>query len=429
MNEKHNVAMVNLNKPTFVPVKVEGWTLFASDGGEHWLRDLDLAERAELANQRDIRTHIKKAIDDGAITLVDSVAVGDATNGPGTYAVDEVVPRGDRGATQTGKVYYLNEEAALVVLMRLRTPKAVEVTKAVVRVFLAVVRGEIPQKIYVPANDIEAQVRLLALRQKEALAIYLMAPDLFGKDYLRHKVEHAAALVTGEKPVVEISLLSVEGYLQERGVDARTRKSKASSFGKRVKAVYFEKYGEYPPMQARDINHAERRVCSYSEKDRPVFDQVFEEMFSGQAMRALDLNTLSGEVPEPVPPPPPPPTVNTSVEGWSLRGLLERFKHAGMTGLTEGKIRDAATSLGLTGDVRYGHQSTITVDGRRVVSRPWRYNEEAAVVLEPALRLYLRNLAGGVGAQNAMTSAVTMTGKVGTGPRSRVRFNAIRAPG
>ena len=55
---------------------------------------------------------------------------------------------------------------------------------------------------YVPANDVEAQIRLLAHRQKEALMIYVALPDLFSKDFLRHKVEHAVALVMGEKPVV-----------------------------------------------------------------------------------------------------------------------------------------------------------------------------------------------------------------------------------
>jgi hypothetical protein len=145
--------------------------------------------------------------------------------------------------------------------------------------------------------------------------------------------------------------------------------------------------------------------------------------------RPLDFSTIVGHVPEPVPPPPAPPRVNTSLEGWSLRGLLERFKKAGMVGLTTTKIRDAAVGLGLLGDLRYGHSSQIKNEHGRVVSNPWRYHEEAVGLLEPTLRLYLRNVAGGLGEQNAMAIAVAMTGKVGSGWVDRAPFKAIRTPG
>ncbi len=145
--------------------------------------------------------------------------------------------------------------------------------------------------------------------------------------------------------------------------------------------------------------------------------------------RPLDLSTIVGHVPEPVPPPPSLLRANTSLEGWSLRGLLERFKQAGMTGLTTTKIRDAADGVGLIGDPHYGHWGQIKNEHKRVVSSPWRYNEEAAAVLERTLLMYLGNVAGELSERNAMTTALAMTGKVGSGATRRPPFNVIRAPG
>ncbi|WP_437310763.1 hypothetical protein [Sorangium sp. So ce388] len=288
----------------------------------------------------------------------------------------------------------------------------------------------------ISANDVEGQLRLLALRQKTALEIYAAVPGLYSEAFLRQKVEHAVALLEGRAPAIDNPLLSVEGYLQQRGVHARTRKSKASIFGKRLKALYTEERGREPPMQLRDVNHAERPVCSYAETDRPLFDRVFEEMFPTPANRPFNLSSLVDDALEPIPPSPPPPPlpsgrqrVDTDIEGWSLRGLLKQFKSAGMDGLTTTKIRDAAVGLGLVGNLHYGHWSELKNEHGRTVSNPWRYHERAVGLLEPTLRLYLRKLAGGLGELTAMTSAVAMTGKVSSGATGRLPFKAIRAPG
>jgi prophage antirepressor-like protein len=129
-----------------------------------------------------------------------------------------------------------------------------------------------------PVLDVESQIRILALRHRESLSLYTVVPGLYSDDFLRHKVEHGAALVMGQKPVVEIPLLDVTGYLQSRGLTAAERKSNGSTFGKRVKALYVAKHGEPPGKLARDVNGGSREVFSYTEQDRQVFDQAFEEM-------------------------------------------------------------------------------------------------------------------------------------------------------
>jgi hypothetical protein len=126
------------------------------------VRDLDLAERAGLRVPRDVRRTIKSAIADGAISSPgDGVGASPATPPGGALAwwQAEAVAQPNGGA-QTVRVYYLNEAAALVILMRLRTKVAVEVTRAVVRVFMAARRGAVappaPAAPFAPTGGLEA---------------------------------------------------------------------------------------------------------------------------------------------------------------------------------------------------------------------------------------------------------------------------------
>ncbi|WP_437948702.1 hypothetical protein WME98_50125 [Sorangium sp. So ce296] len=148
-------------------------------------------------------------------------------------------------------------------------------------------------------DDQESQIRLLALRQREALSIYVAIPGLYAPEYLRHKVEHAAALVTGERPAIENPLLDVSGYLRARGLTAAELKSKGPTFGKRVKALYTAERGEAPKRLPRDINGSSREVFSYTERDRRLFDQAFAEMFGAPAALPTDpAPTPANDAPE-----------------------------------------------------------------------------------------------------------------------------------
>jgi len=136
-----------------VPVEIDGWTLFHGDDG-YWIRDLDLADRAEMSNPRDIRAHIRKAAKDGAVTIV---AAGDdggrEDDAALVRAVEEVVEIGS-GASRKTVVFYLNRKGAVKMLLRLRTPKAIELQDVVVDVFFhAMAKTTIMQNAIVPAND------------------------------------------------------------------------------------------------------------------------------------------------------------------------------------------------------------------------------------------------------------------------------------
>lgn len=131
----------------------------------------------------------------------------------------------------------------------------------------------------VAANDTERQLRLLLLRQKGAIEIYGAITGLYGDDFLRNKVEHAVAIMTGAAPAIANPLLSVDGYLTGRGLSRGEIKSKSPIFGKKLKALYRAEHGVEPPKQPREVNHSDRMVYSYTEADRPLFDRIFTEMF------------------------------------------------------------------------------------------------------------------------------------------------------
>lgn len=117
------------------PIVLSGWTL-KIDNGEPRVRDVDLADKAGLAKPRNIRRVIKGAADDGALSLVE----GGGAHNEGAPLPTAWVERETVSGNDTD-VFYLNEEAAMLVLTRLRTPTAVQATRALVMVCAAARRG------------------------------------------------------------------------------------------------------------------------------------------------------------------------------------------------------------------------------------------------------------------------------------------------
>jgi len=141
-------------------ISAEGWHLEDRDSVPTIL-DVDLGEHAGLKQPRDIRTTIAKAVEDGAL----QVAGGDRDLDSACFwTEEELVPMpGDRGVKKV-TTYRLNRAAALFIVTRLRTPKAVELTLAIVKVFDQVTSG----RALAPANQAGATISAEALRQFES---------------------------------------------------------------------------------------------------------------------------------------------------------------------------------------------------------------------------------------------------------------------
>lgn len=181
----------------------------------------------------------------------------------------------------------LYEPGFYLICFRTHLPLGVKLRRVMADdVMPKLMRGEPVIPATAAAPELEAQVRLLALRHREALSIYAAIPGLYDPEFLRHKAEHGAALVTGEKPAIENPLLDVQGYLRSRGLDRDVLKKRSSVFGKRVKALYVAQHGKPPGVLPRDVNGGSRDVFCYTEQDRPLFDRAFEEMFAAALKNA-----------------------------------------------------------------------------------------------------------------------------------------------
>jgi len=93
---------------------------------------------------------------------------------------------------------------------------------------------------------------------------------------------HTWAVYKGEAPAIEPEnrMLMTQPYLLERGISKADLGSIASVFGKRVKAAYVAHHGREPEEVLAMLNGRERPVKGYYERDRHLFDAVFEQHYS-----------------------------------------------------------------------------------------------------------------------------------------------------
>lgn len=74
-------------------------------------------------------------------------------------------------------------------------------------------------------------------------------------------------------------VLDVGAYLVEKGISAHDARKMAPAFGKALKSAYVERHGKKPAQHSRFVDGAERKVYAYTEHDRELFDEVFDQMF------------------------------------------------------------------------------------------------------------------------------------------------------
>lgn len=134
--------------------------------GEPRIQDRRLAEVLDFAKARDIRQLIKRNSDEMS------------RHGEVCCTVQQTSPDGGR----PGMEYLLNEPQALVISMLARTPKAPEVRKMVIDVFMEYRRGQTPQrKPWEPEPITGEAVPVLTAK----LALVREARHLFGHDRAR----------------------------------------------------------------------------------------------------------------------------------------------------------------------------------------------------------------------------------------------------
>ncbi|QIV87521.1 phage antirepressor N-terminal domain-containing protein [Glutamicibacter mishrai] len=131
-------------------------------------------------------------------------------------------------------------------------------------------------------NASAAQLDRLAMTIKaQGEALQALSPFLSPK-FLESKAKILAARALGEEPEIDpLDLpLHVDDYLIGKGLKASEIKSERSMFGRRIAKAYRELHGEAPKKATNEVNGSIRMINAYTNSDRPLFDQVWDEHYA-----------------------------------------------------------------------------------------------------------------------------------------------------
>lgn len=157
-------------------IRVSDWTLTQWEGrGDERprVRDIDLARRAGLAVPRDVRRTIQSLIDEGII--VASAHDDQGGHATATALIVESFVTIGKGGQRAVLEYWLDEEAALHVLMALRTPMAIEIRRQVVHVFVQVRHGLLPTQAVIPPELVALLTQIVDTQRSQGEAIAALA--------------------------------------------------------------------------------------------------------------------------------------------------------------------------------------------------------------------------------------------------------------
>lgn len=110
------------------------------------------------------------------------------------------------------------------------------------------------------------------------------AKGLISADHLEAKARIILARGMGEAPELDPIRrpLYTQDYLRERGLSGRALKSAAPTFGKRVKAAYLALRGQEPGKCPLTLTNGRiAQVNAYTEADRDLMDQIWQEFYAG----------------------------------------------------------------------------------------------------------------------------------------------------
>lgn len=131
---------------------------------------------------------------------------------------------------------------------------------------------------YNPRASADQIIQSLPDKVKERLGILQLARGLCDPGWLDMKARHQVAVGLGEEPdTADVRLLTVDEYLESRGVPSSVARKIHSEFGKRLIPLYEKRYGagKRPGKSMRVVDGAEREVNAYTDKHRDLFDAVF----------------------------------------------------------------------------------------------------------------------------------------------------------
>lgn len=129
-----------------------------------------------------------------------------------------------------------------------------------------------------------------AIRQAQMqMELCQAAKGLIHPDHLEARARVVLARGLGEHATLDEGRrpLYTADYLKSKNLSQKHTKSVASMFGKRVKAAYAAAHGAEPKRYPLTLpNGQTREVYAYTEADRPLMDQVWDEYYAPQGVLA-----------------------------------------------------------------------------------------------------------------------------------------------
>lgn len=115
---------------------------------------------------------------------------------------------------------------------------------------------------------------------RQQLELLKAAEGLVDPDHLRAKANIILARGLGEAPQLDpVSRpIYVQDFLRSTGESAASAKSYSSDFGRKLKQAYVEEHGVEPKKHPQTLPNGQTYdVYSYTERDRPLMERVWEE--------------------------------------------------------------------------------------------------------------------------------------------------------
>jgi prophage antirepressor-like protein len=218
--------------------------------GEPWFVAADIAAVLGLGRQQDSTRYLDD--DERGVCLVDT-------------------PSGQQ------EMVTVNEPGLFSLILRSRKPEAKVFTRWVTHEVLPAIRRE---GGYISPAATADQLTLLAARAEVQTRVLRNLSGIVDRDWLEAKARHVAARALGEEPEIDPDRrpLTVGEYLEERGIGGVMLRKMSPKFGKRLKAAYVSEYGHAPTVVDRFVDGAVRSVAVYSERHRPLFDQIWNDL-------------------------------------------------------------------------------------------------------------------------------------------------------
>ena len=135
----------------------------------------------------------------------------------------------------------------------------------------------------------EHQINAIIRQAQMQMELCQAAKGLIHPDHLEARARVVLARGLGEHATLDEGRrpLYTADYLKSKNLSQKRTKSVASMFGKRVKAAYAAAHGAEPKRYPLTLpNGQTREVYAYTEVDRPLMDQVWDEYYASQAVLA-----------------------------------------------------------------------------------------------------------------------------------------------